>query len=279
MHKIKIVTDSTCDIPAELIKKYNITVVPLKVIFADKIYRDGIDISNREFYQLLSASTLLPTTSQPAPGEFVAVYENLINEGYQIISIHLSGELSGTYQSAQIAAQMVPPNNVQVIDSRNVSMALGLIVLEAAKMAMAGKNYDEIISYVNNIKEQVSVYFMVDTLDNLVKGGRIGKATAFIGSLLNIKPILSFNEGAVVPVEKVRGQNKALEILIEKTLAQVKSEIICSIVHADAEETLNILVEKFSAKIKPKELIISQISPVIGTHGGKGTIGIVTLPL
>lgn len=278
MSKIKIVTDSTCDIPAELIAKYDITVVPLSINFAGKLYREGIDMSSAEFYHLLANTTELPKTSQPAPGEFVSAYEKLIQAGYQVISIHISAGLSGTYQTAELAANMVSAQNINVIDSGWASMGLGLLVLEAAKMA-ADNTLDDITNYINKLKSKINVFFMLGNLDNLVKGGRIGRASGFVGNLLNIKLILTFQDGIVTPVDKVRGQNKALARLLELSSAHVNNEVICSVLAADDLSTRDNVIAQLSKKIKIKEMIPANMGAIIGTYGGKGTIGIITLPI
>lgn len=279
MKRIKIVTDSTCDLPQELIKEFDISVVPLKVILNGQEYRDWVDLGPDRFYNLMSKSEELPTTSQPSPSDFTALYQALIDEGNQVISIHISKELSGTYQSAMISAQMFDTEKIKVIDSKTGSVALGLIVLEAAKMARQGKSFDEIVTYVENIKGRVLLYFMVDTLDHLAKGGRIGRASALIGSLLNIKPILALEDGVVFAADKVRGQNKALQNIIDLVVSQVEGEIICVLAHGDAREVMENLAAKIPDNLKISELIYSDIGPVIGTHVGKGAVGIATLPL
>lgn len=281
MGTVRIVTDSTADLPKELAEKYGVIVVPLKIMFGQEVYRDGVDLDSAAFYNRLTKSALLPTTSQPSPGEFVAVYERLTQKGDSVISIHLSSALSGTFHSAQLAKTMVDSKDIFVIDSRTVSMGLGLIALAAAKAAKEGQTRKEIFTLINDLINKVNVLFVVDNLDYLERGGRIGKAGAMLGSLLNIKPILTFKEGQVTPLEKVRGKSKALDRLVELACASYDPgrRVVCSIVHADDYTSMMKLQEKVSAAYNCAEIIISELGPVVGTHGGPGVVGLVVYPV
>lgn len=212
MAKVQVITDSTADIPKDLVKELGISVVPLKVHLASESYLDGVNISSSEFYSRLKEIDQMPTTSQPSPSDFVEAYREAMENGStEILSIHLSSAFSGTYQSATLAKSMVEGEiNVTVLDSKTASYAIGTIVVAAAQAAQEGKSMDECVAVARRVMESKEVYFLVDTLDYLQKGGRIGKASAVVGSLLNIKPILSINnDGEVYAVEKVRGKNKA----------------------------------------------------------------------
>ena len=280
MGTIRIVTDSTADLPPELAQQYDIVIVPLKIIFGQETYRDGIDMNSAAFFNRLRKNTVLPTTSQPSPGEFVAVYERLTRKGGSVISIHLSTALSGTFHSAQLAKTMTDSKDVFVIDSQSVSMGLGLIVLAAAKAAREGRTRKEILNLINDLIAKINVYFVLDTLEYLVHGGRIGKAGALLGAMLNIKPILALQKGQVVPADKVRGKNRAIERMVELAAAAYDPgrRLVCSIVHGDDYTSLLKTREKVEALLNCHEIIISDLGPVVGTHVGPGVIGIVLYP-
>jgi DegV family protein with EDD domain len=279
---VRIVTDSTADLPAEIVTRYGITVVPLQVLFGAESFRDGVDIHPELFYRKLREAKELPTTSQPSPTEFAAVYRELARDGSPVVSLHLSLELSGTYQSARIGAAGVDGADITVIDTRSASIGLGLIVLEAAKAAQAGKSKEEIIFLLERLIAGSHLLLVVDTLEYLQKGGRIGKAQALLGSLLSIKPILILRDGVVTPLEKVRGQAKALTRLAELAAAEVSPDdrVIVSVAHAAAPEA----AEALKTKIKPlfpnlAAIFTNEVGPVIGTHVGPGTLGIIVQEL
>ncbi len=280
MNKVRIVTDSTADLPKELVEDLGIVVVPLKVHFGYEVYRDGMDISAPEFISRLEKESVLPTTSQPSPGEFVAVYENLLEKGETIISIHLSGKLSGTIQSAKTARTMIDSKNIHIIDSKSVSMGLGLIVIAAAEAAREGKSVREILAVVNDKIERSFVIFLVDTLEYLEKGGRIGKANAFLGTLLKIKPILTIEAGLIIPVEKVRGKTRAIE-----RIAQIITERVdtskrydCSYVYGNDYAGVLKLKDLLQPALKCGDPIITELGSVVMSHAGPGVIGVVLCP-
>lgn len=275
MGQIKIVTDSTADLTPALTKEWNIQVIPLKVIFGDTAYREGIDLSNKEFYELLAESEKLPSTSQPSPVEFEKLYKELTEDGSSVISIHISGSMSGTYQSALIARNNLPGRDVTVIDSRVVSMALGHVVLAAARSVREGKTKEEVIARIHNVMQKVTTYFVVDTLENLQKGGRIGKAAALLGTVLNIKPVLTIDEGIIAPFEKIRGKGKALERIMEKAREQSmeNKNMHCALVHGNALDEAVRFHQKLISGINCSEFVICEIGAVVGTHVGAGTIG------
>lgn len=283
MGRVKVITDSTADIPAELVQELDIKVVPLKVHMGGTSYLDGVTIQPGEFYRKLSESSDLPTTSQPSPIDFVEVYREAAKEGdTDILSIHLSAALSGTYQSALLAKSMVESEfKVTVLDSKKASYAIGMIVVAVARAAKAGKSIDECVALANRMIEQEQVLFLVDTLDYLHKGGRIGKASALVGSLLNIKPILTLNEqGEVDPIDKVRGASKAearvFELLREKVAAG--GPVTAAVVHAERREKAEEWGAKLREQYEVKELTITDVGPVIGTHTGPGTLGVILCP-
>jgi len=281
MAQVKIVTDSTADIPAELIQELGIKVVPLKVHFGEKTFADGVDIHSTEFYQKLEGVTDLPTTSQPSPVDFVEVYKELnqdVTEPVSIISIHLSSALSGTVQSALLAQSMLQDQvDVTVIDSKKASYAIGIIVVQVARAAKEGKSKEECIELANYLVKNTIIYFLVDTLLYLQKGGRIGKASALFGSLLNIKPILSLDEnGEVYAVDKVRGNKKALSRIIELLKEYAgESKIHLGISHAVYEEGAQNALELVRPHFNIQSEVVSNIGPVIGAHVGPKAMAII----
>lgn len=280
MNQVRIVTDSTADLPKELVAKYEITVVPLKVIFdGEEPLKDGVDIVSEQFYRRQLEKSEVSKTSQPAPVEFATVYSELSAGGNSIISIHLSSALSGTFQSARMAKEMVPGADIEVIDTKSVSMGLGLIVLEAARAAGEGKTKEDILKIVSGMVSNIQVFFIVDTLEYMARGGRIGKAQAFLGSILNIKPLLFLKDGIVYPYEKVRGKTKAIERLAQIVEGKIgKQKIKCSLVHGMDPEGLAQLYRTVMSRINCNEPIISDLGAVVGTHVGSGVLGIIFIP-
>lgn len=280
MTNIRIVTDSTADLPQEIVEQYQITVIPLTVMIEDKPYLDRIDITNDEFYVKLRGLEVLPTTSQPSPAVFAAAYEKLAAEGAQeIISIHISSDLSGTVQGAALAAKMVEDKvHVTVIDSRSATMGLGLIVYSAAQSVAAGKSIDEVLGLVRESVQKLDLLFLLDSLDNLQRGGRIGKASYLVGSLLNIKPILQLKDGCIHAYEKVRGnkENKALERLIDDFCQQVDTTkpVYCAFGYCDNKELAEYMVSRMQERLPQLEGVYMQIGCVVATHIGMGAVGI-----
>lgn len=276
MSKVKIVTDSTSDIPQQVREQLGIEFIPLKVIFGEETYLDAVTISSNEFYEKLMNKSPFPTTSQPSPVEFMACYERLLQDESvsSIISIHLSSELSGTYQSAVIASSMLEDNSemVTVIDSRSASYGVGMLVVKAAEMAAAGESKEAILQEIERIQSNYRVYFLLDSLENLQKGGRIGKASALIGSILSIKPILTLDkDGTVAVVDKVRGTKKAKERFIELLVKEfgddpVEMTVAWSYKSEAALELAAMAQEKLNIRIVKQ----TEIGAVIGAHAGPG---------
>lgn len=278
MPKVKIVTDSTADIPKSLVEQLDITVVPLKVLFGEETFEDGVDITASEFYDKLVTTSVTPTTSQPTPYQFEEVYKEVAkDEETQIISIHLSAKLSGTLQSANIAKDLLKDQiDVTVIDSKRASYAIGIIVVEIATMAKNGATKDECLTRLHELLATTRLYFMVDTLEYLQKNGRIGKASAVLGSLLKIKPILSLNEdGEVYPFDKVRGQKKAFAKIYEFFEKDFGSEPIhVGISHANGLDVAQEIIIEMKDRFNVSSEVITDIGPVIGAHVGPGAIAI-----
>ena len=274
MPGIKIVTDSTIDLPKQIIEENSITVVPLSITIDGKTYVDGIDISPKEFITEMQKSENLPKSSQPPVGEFLEVYNKLTEDGSEVLSIHMTAQMSGTVQSAQTAARMAD-GKVTVINSKYISNALAFQVLEAAKMARQGKKIDEILERIDYIRENTRLFVVVDTLENLVKGGRIGKGKAMLSSLLNIKPIASLDTGEYTPVAKVRSQGQIVKYLVKQLVMDTEGKILkgIGITHANAMELAMKLKEAIINELGPVEVPIYDTTPIISTHTGIGAIG------
>lgn len=277
MGKIRIVTDSTADIPIELREKHGITMISLKVLFGEETYLDAVDMTPAQFYARLKSSPVMPTTSQPSPADFVEVYEALLKEDPTgpILSFHLASVLSGTYQAATIAKSMLEEagEHIHVIDSCSASYGHGMQVILAAELAESGASVEEILAAIDKRKQSCHIYFLVDTLDYLQKGGRIGKAAAMIGSLLNIKPILSLEpSGAVTSVEKARGSKKAMAKIVELLKHHYgNDEVVLIVAGTDDEAVANELETRVKAELNVKEVGYTTVGTVIGTHTGPGT--------
>lgn len=276
MGQVRVVTDSTSSIPRELAEKYHIEVVPLRVLFGNEAFAEDIDISKDEFYARLKQAKELPRTSQPSAGEFAAVYERLGREADGIISIHISSKLSGTFASAEAARAMLPGLKLNVIDSGVVSMALGLLVLRAAEAAAEGRSLDEVTALVETLRPRMRVSFVVDTLEFLQKGGRIGGAAALVGSLLHVKPILTLRDGRVEPLERVRTKRRAVERLIHLLKEETKAggRLHIAVLHGQAPKEAEALVQRLCETFGLDEIHIGEVGPVIATHTGPGVVGV-----
>lgn len=277
--RIKIVTDSMADLPRAWVEELGVHVVPLHVLFQEKSYRDGIDITHEEFLRMMREGFeqgILPRTSHPSPADFLAAYEAVASEGETeaILSIHASSEISATYQSAVMASRQFERVPVRVIDSRLVSMGEGLLVREAARAADAGAPLEAIVRRVEALAARVRIQFTVATLDYLWKNGRIGRATAFVGGILQLKPVLAFEEGVVTPVERVRGRARSLEriaeIVAEKTGGRGESLVV---VHGDAAEDAETLEQQILRRCQFDEVMVTTLGATIGSHAGPGSIG------
>lgn len=273
---IRIVTDSTSNIPPSWAKEYGIEIVPLQVMFGLQTYKDG-ELSNAEFYARLRTAPQLPTTSQPAVGDFHKVYETLTANGDQVISIHLPSKLSGTYSNAAQAAAMFPSGAVTVLDTNWISLALSFLAREAAQAAQAGKSLPEIVAAVRALDAKLHLYLALETLENLRRGGRIGAAAAFIGGLLNFKPILALRQGALQPVERPRSKKAAVRRLMELMEADIPkgAPVHCGLLHAQASAELEEVTRQVRERFNVAELLTSDVGPTIGTHVGEGAVGVI----
>jgi DegV family protein with EDD domain len=277
MNKVAIVTDSTAYLPQDIVDQYQISVVPLILIWGDEELVDGIEITPEEFYNRLETSEVMPSTSQPTPKTFIETYTKLLDQGYDILSVLISSKLSGTIPSAIQAKESFPKDtNIEIIDSYNTAMALGFQALMAARAANDGASLAECKEVALKARDNSGVIFAVDTLEFLHRGGRIGGASRFLGTALNLKPILEVQEGKVEAVERVRTRKKSINRLIELVGERIgdKEPVRLATLHANSEAdaltVLNTAAERFNAV----ETIVSTVSPVIGTHVGPGTVGL-----
>ena len=270
---VAIVTDSTADLPPALAASRGIAVVPLTLHLDGQSLLDGVDITPAEFYRRLPLATTHPTTSQPSPGRFAETYKALLEKHESIVSIHISEKLSGTFDSARQAAEMTDPKRIRVVDSGVASMSLGLIALVASTLSARSADAEAIEAKVLAMKPHLQTYFSVATLEFLRRGGRIGRANALLGSVLQVKPVLCIRDGLVTPLERVRTFERALNRVIELTRELDHGKGVCIIVgHADAEAD----AERVARELKPiaDTLMIQPLGPVVGAHAGPGVVGV-----
>ena len=278
MSKIAVVTDSTTYLPAELVKQHNITIAPQVLIWGDQTYRDGVDITSEQFFTRLKTTKVMPTTSQVAVLSFQEIFQDLVNKDFEVLALLVSSKLSGTNQSAAQAKELMGPagEKVHIVDSQSVAMALGFQALAVARALEGGASLKEAIALAEKSHEYTGVFFAVDTLEFLHRGGRIGGAQRFIGSVLNMKPILAIQDGRVEGVERIRTKSKAhdrvLELVVEKTKG--KSPIRLATLHANAAEDAKALLARAQQQLNPIESIFTEVSPTVGTHAGPGTVGL-----
>jgi len=271
---IKVVTDSTADLPTELIGNLGITVVPLYVRFGKDVYRDREEISEDDFYQRLLQDPTHPTTTQPTPHDFAEAYRQLSSKADGIISIHISEKLSGTCNTASQGKKLIENGcPIEVIDSKTTSMALGLIVMAAANIAKTGKSLPQVVEDVKQVVSSVKLLVLFDTLKYLAKGGRIGKAKSLLGSVLSVKPMLTIKDGELVPVGQVRSHSKGIERLFDfvKDTADIED---LAVIHSTTPDEAKSLAERISSILSLKQVSIARLGPVLGVHGGPGVLAI-----
>ena len=274
--KVAIVTDSTVNLPEEILKQNSITMLTQTLVWDGATYRDTIDIQPVEFYERLRASKTMPTTSQVTPIQFIDTFKSLLSQGYEVLAITVSKHLSGTLESATLAIAELPGAPIELFDSRTVSLAMGFCVLAAARAAARGDNLAECKAVAEKAADCSGVLFCVDTLEFLYRGGRIGGATRFLGTALGLKPILEVRGGRVEAIERVRTQRKAISRLLELVNQRIKGQpnLRLGVLDANAPEAAQYLLEQVKLRFKPGELIQSPVSAVVGTHAGPGTVGI-----
>ena len=273
---VSIVTDSLADLPADLVQALGISVVPLTVNFGLESFRDSVDIDSQQFFAQLVSDATMPKTSQPSVGDFAEVYTKLASGGNDILSIHASGKLSGTINSATQASKDVQGVGIQVIDTLNASLGEGLVALAAARLANSGAALDAVADAARNAVSKLNLYFVLDTLEYLQKGGRIGKAQQLFGTLLSIKPILTLHDGEVHPLERVRTRAKAVQRMREIVEAG-GPYAEAAVLHATTPQEMEALAS-FVQPLAPNTPVIrGTIGPIIGTYTGPGVLGVATL--
>ena len=276
MSKIAIITDSTAYIPKDLVEKYPIWVAPLMVIFGDQTFEDGVDIQPEEFYNRLKTESVNPTTSQVTPATFNKLFSELVPQEYEILCVLVSDKLSATIDSAVKAREDFPNAKIEIVNSNSITMALGFQALAAARAAAEGADLAECKAVAERSRDLTGVVFAVATLEFLHRGGRIGGGARFLGTALNLKPILEIRDGRVEALERVRTRKKSLARLIElvEERTEGQSPIRIATLHANAPEEAKLLLEEASKRVGAVEEVFSEVSPVVGTHAGPGVVGL-----
>ena len=278
MSKIAVVTDSTTYMPPELVKKHNISIAPQVLIWGNQTYKDGVEMQSEEFFTRLKTTKVMPTTSQVAVISFQEIFQDLVDKGYEVLALLVSSKLSGTVQSAMQARDLMGSarDKVNVVDSQSVAMALGFQALAVARAIEAGASLKEAIALAEKSHEYTGVFFAVDTLEFLHRGGRIGGAQRFIGSALNLKPILAIQDGRVEGIERIRTKSKAQDRILELCVEKVnrRSPVRLATLHANAAEDAKALLVRAEQALSPIESIFTEVSPTVGTHAGPGTVGL-----
>ena len=278
---IRIITDSTCEAPQDVLTHPAVTVVPLYVVFGQESLKDGVEITRDQFWQRLPTADPLPTTSQPTPADFLAPFREYTDSGDEIIAITISSKLSGTYSSAAQAKQELPWQPIDLFDSLTTSVGLGLLVRQALRMVEAGASREEIMQALATMQPTVPVLFSVNTLEYLARGGRIGKAQAFMGSLLSFKPMLGIEDGLIVPVNRVRSRHKALVALTEthtQTVSARGPAVQIGVTHAGVEDEAKAVAADLGRAFETSDVFIADLGAVLGVHTGPGMIGAAVLP-
>ncbi len=278
---IKIVTDSTCDLPAELIRQHAIQVVPVHIRFGTQVYQDRVDLDSETFYKLVNERGELPATSQPSPQDFTAAYQAVVGQTDAVLSIHLSSKLSGTYQSAVLAANaIVDKVKVHVFDSWGGSGGLGFMCLEAARMAEAGKTLDDIVRRLETIRAHMNIFFTVSNLEFARMSGRVGRLQSVLAAWLDIKPVIGVDEGLMNVVERVRSRKRALDCMIELMRNKVgEANINVAVIHAQVPEEAQALLERIRREFSCVETYWHDLALGVAVHLGPGTLGLVAYPV
>jgi DegV family protein with EDD domain len=271
-----VVTDSTADLPAHVAAPLGIAVVPLIVRFGDRSFRDGIDLDPSQFLTELRAASDLPKTSQPPESAFAEIFEDALARGHDVVCLTIASALSGTFNAARLAAEGVEPGRVTVIDSGTVTLHLGWGAVAAARAAQTGAGVDGVVAAARGAFARAQIYALLDTLDYVYRGGRIGKASQLVGSVLNIKPILTVHDGVVVPVERVRTWRKALDRLAELARALAPLEGL-GILHVGNPGDAAILADRLHDLTPDRDALIGEAGPVIATYAGPGAVGVIPL--
>jgi DegV family protein with EDD domain len=273
---IKIVTDSTADVPRALLERHDIRVVPINIQFGQETYREGLDIDRATFFRKLEES--MPTSSQPSPGQFSEVYQQLAGQGHSILTVVVTSKHSGTHQSAMLAKSMLPDARIEVFDSLSISMGTGYQVIAAARAAEEGKNMDEILRLLEGIRSKTHLYFTPATLKYLQRSGRVGKLAGALGSLLHVNPMIRLEDGTLEAFEKVRGRGKALDRLVELTAQAVgtTAPVKLAVIHAEADGEAEAVRARLQENFRCDEMHVAELACSLTVHGGPGIIGIIS---
>jgi len=273
---IKIVTDSTADVPQELMERYNIRQVPINIQFGTETYQEGIEIDRPTFFRKLEE--VMPTSSQPSPGQFAEVYKELAEQGHSILSIIITSKHSGTYQSAVLAKSMLPEADIEVFDTLSISIGTGYQVLAAARAAEEGKSMGEIIQLLEGIRSRMFLYLTPSTLKYLQKSGRVGKLAGALGALLNLKPVIKVEDGLLEAFQNVRTRSKAIDRMVELTAEAVGTTepVKLGITHAQVPDEAEKLRQRLERAFNCDEVIVVDLACSLTVHGGPGVIGLIS---
>ncbi|CUS04438.2 conserved protein of unknown function [Candidatus Promineifilum breve] len=273
--KVAIVTDSVANLPVEISQANNIYVIPQIINWEGQSLLDQVDISSEEFYRRLPLSKELPKTSQPSPGQFTEHFQRVAESADSIVAVFVSRELSGTIQSAHLGAEAMGNYPIEIVDSRSASLGLGLLALAAARRAAAGHDYHDVAAYVRELTPRMRVMFVVDTLEYLHKGGRIGGAKRLVGSVLSIKPVLHLEDGKIEPLASIRTKTKAIEHMLDVVLGEMKGkkDVHAGVIHAAAPDDARYVADRVRSEASPQELIINEMTPALGANVGPGIVG------
>ena len=278
MSKVALVTDSTSYIPKEIREKYPITVVPQVVIWEGQTYEDDVTMTPEQFYTRLRTAKVMPSTSQASVVNMHKAFSTLIEQGYDVLGIFVSAKLSGTFQSASLGSEQLTSGREKVdfIDSETTAMAMGFMVLEVARAAQEGASLADCKALAEKARNHVGVYLTVETLEFLHRGGRIGGAQRFLGTALNLKPILAIQDGRVEAVERVRTRGKALDRVVELVVEKCagKTPVHLATLHADSESDARVMLDKIAPMVNPVESVFAAVSPAVGANAGPGTVGL-----
>lgn len=273
---VKIVTDSMCSLPKDRVKEYDITIVPAYVTFDTEALRDGIDLTVDEFYERLVKAKELPTTSQPSVGDFKEVYEEVLKKDAKtILSIHMTGALSGTVESARQAAAKLPDADIRVYDTRSISLGQGLMIIEAARLLRDKTPVDDVIKQLDQMRDDIKYYFALDTLDYLAKGGRIGRAARLMGTVLNMKPVIRFEHGVLEPHDRYRSKERAVEAIRQLVVDDRQPGMKMSVIHSNNEKEAREFAKELSDLLEPDIMMVGDVGPAIGSHIGPGSLGVI----
>jgi DegV family protein with EDD domain len=270
---VKIITDSTADLPPQVAQELGITVVPVYLRFGEKVYRDGVDMGHDEFYRRLAEGSVQPATSQPTPADFADAYKKLSKESDEMVSIHVTGKLSGTCNAAlQGSRELVEGGcRIEVMDSLSTSMGLGMMAMAAARLAEAGENLQVVMDEVNGVIPCIRLFGVFDTLKYLHRSGRLGKAAALLGSVLNVKPLLTMRNGELAPAGLARTRSRGIDRLFEMVKNALNTQEL-AIVHSTTPDEADSLKERIASVFDRKAIHIARLGPALGVHGGPGAL-------